>query len=454
MESYYEKNEYLKAYFEEVSPRDFYREIFPEGTFEKAGELVAGKPNGIAVDLADREHVKRWVVTDDLKVFEDLAQSEFAITSPISYFGRSREGRNARYLHALTFDIDGVGLKQLKDLISQMQSGYWFPLANYICNSGNGVHLYYVFDEPVPMYPHNQEYLKELKYALTNRLWNGYTSTIEKPQMQGILQGFRIVGSQSKFGAGYPVRAYRLKAEPISLQELVDSIPNIPGSGYDKLRALEARSSRMTLEQAKAKWPEWYERRIERGEPRKKWNLSRAVYDYWLKRLREEIKVGHRYFAIMTLAIFAKKCSGYDPKKNPHPVTEDELRRDAYSLLEPFDKMTVDSKNHFDRQDVEDALDLFNEDYITFPKEDIAKLTALPIVPKVRRNGRKQEQHLGRIRAMQQYDDPEGKWREGNGRRSAEATVKKWRKLHPKGKKVECKKDTGLTYDTIRKWWE
>ena len=43
--------------------------------------------------------------------------------------------------------------------------------------------LYYVLEEPIPMYPHNQKCLKELKYALTRQIWNRYTSTIKEPQM-------------------------------------------------------------------------------------------------------------------------------------------------------------------------------------------------------------------------------------------------------------------------------
>ena len=35
-----------------------------------------------------------------------------------------------------------------------------------VVNSGTGLHLYYVLEEPIPMYPHNQKCLKELKYCL------------------------------------------------------------------------------------------------------------------------------------------------------------------------------------------------------------------------------------------------------------------------------------------------
>ena len=94
-------------------------------------------------------------------------------------------------------------MPQLRDTLHQMNKDI-LPQATFVVNSGTGLHLYYVLKEPVPMYPHNQKCLKELKYSLTRQIWNKFTSTIKEPQMQGILQGFRVVGSGSKLGAGVP----------------------------------------------------------------------------------------------------------------------------------------------------------------------------------------------------------------------------------------------------------
>ena len=41
----------LKALFEEVHYMDFYRDIFPEGSFEERGEYEDGKYNGIAIAI-------------------------------------------------------------------------------------------------------------------------------------------------------------------------------------------------------------------------------------------------------------------------------------------------------------------------------------------------------------------------------------------------------------------
>ena len=296
------------------------------------------------------------------------------------------------------------------------------------------------------MYPHNQHYLKELKYSLTRQIWNRFTSSIKKPQMQGILQGFRVVGSGTKLGKGYPVVAYRL-GDRVELDDFLEYIPASNGE-RQKLQGILRKSS-MPLAEAKEKYPDWYERRIVNGERRGRWTVKRDLYDWWLRRIRDEIRVGHRYHGIMTLAIYAKKCS----------IEEDELRQDAYSLLLPYDEMSIEDINRFTRDDIEAALSMFNEDYVTFPRDDIARLSGLTM-PVNKRNWRKREVHLQGARAIQEINDRANgtDWRNGNGRPvgsgTAQEEVYQWRKQHPEGRKADCHRDTGLDPKTIRKWWE
>ena len=98
---------------------------------------------------------KRCTITDELDELRELQDTDFTIMSPISYFGLRRCGKNARYLYALVFDLDGVGMPQLRDTLHQMNKDI-LPQATFVVNSGTGLHLYYVLKEPVPMYPHNQ----------------------------------------------------------------------------------------------------------------------------------------------------------------------------------------------------------------------------------------------------------------------------------------------------------
>ena len=59
------------------------------------------------------------------------------------------------------------------------------PPATYTVLSGHGLHLYYIFDEPIELRPHMIDGIQRIKDGLTELVWNDFTSsikvTIEKP---------------------------------------------------------------------------------------------------------------------------------------------------------------------------------------------------------------------------------------------------------------------------------
>jgi hypothetical protein len=120
--------------------------------------------------------------------------------------------------------------------------------------------------------------------------------------------------------------------------------------------------------------------------------------------------------------------------------------------------MSVEDINRFTKDDVVCALEMFNEDYVTFPRDDIAKISGLTM-PVNKRNWRKQEVHLQGARAIQEINNRANgtNWREKNGRPlgsgTAQDRVVEWRQQHPEGRKMDCHRDTGLDPKTIRKWW-
>lgn len=438
---YREKNEYLKTYCEEVTPREFYRDLWPEGTFERVGCPEDHKPNGLALRIEGKGRGRHMIITDGLEQLDQLLSYEFVITAPVGYFGHRRTGENARELYALTFDLDGVEMQQLRDVLHQMSNDI-LPRATYIVNSGHGLHLYYFLDRPPAMLPHIQACMKELKYALTRQIWNRYTSTRKDVEVQGVLQGFRMVGSQSKLGSEYPVKAFRFGGR-VNLDYLMEFVPELSGEREKIFAALE---SKVSLEEARIKWPEWYQRRVIEGRPKGRWTVKRDLYDWWLRRLRNEVKVGHRFYAIMTLAIYAVKCG----------IGEEELWQDAYSLLEAYDAMSESEDNRFTKDDIETALTAFLDSYCTFPRDDIAKYSGLQLTPN-KRNGRKQALHLKLARASRDIlCEERGKadWREGNGRPSKEQQVRALRAEHPEATISELSRLSGLSRTTLYKYLE
>lgn len=440
------KNQMLREQSKEVSPESFYRDLFPKGSFEEQGRQDQKRPNGILCSIQKGKGTHRLIFDDHKELLAKL-DDEFVIISPISYYGLRRTASNASMLYGICFDLDEVGEEQLQWILDRLENPN-FPRATYIANSGNGLHLYFLLKEPIPLYKSIHHRLNVLKHALTDLIWNRYTSRIpvEKIQYQGIFQGFRAVGSRTK-------NNHRVTVYKTGGRVDIDYLNRYVNKEY-RVESLEYEST-LTLKESKKKYPEWYRKVIIEGDRcQKKWAIKRDLYDWWLNKIRidPQLVVGHRYWCLCILASYAYKCSFYDKKKNPNPVTEEELRKDAYSL---FPRMLAIS-NDFTEDDIESALNFFQESYITFPRDQIEIISGLDI-PKNKRNGRTQSQHLERARAVQEIDYPNGEWRNLEGRPKGSGTkedkVREWQQNNPEGRKIDCHRETGLSRVTINKWW-
>ena len=322
------------------------------------------------------------------------------------------------------------------------------PRPTFIVSSGSGLHLYYVLDHPVPLFRDTVIDLQEYKRELTRLIWHDTIVDIRNAsevQYEGIYQGFRIPGTITKKGE----RAVAFRTgDRVSVDYLNGFVRDI----Y-KVRHFTYKSN-VRLSEAAEKYPDWYEKRIVKGEKKRgQWAVNRALYDWWLNQIRTGATVGHRYYCMMTLAIYARKCSLYDEKKNPEPVTRDELSRDCFGLVDQFESLTDSDDNHFDNGDVLDALEAYDDRWITFPRTSIEYRSGIRIDPN-RRNGRDQRTHLKLARFAQTLSDPDGEWRKKGGRKSKREEVTEWRLHHPEGSKADCIRDTGLSKPTVYKHWE
>lgn len=435
----------LSALYEEVSYTDFYRDIFPVGSFERRGVYEDGKYNGIAVAIEQGgKRTKRLTVTDDLEAIDDMAASDdFCLMSPISYAGKSRRSSNARFMYALAIDLDGLEtLKQWEFFVEQVERGHemlrfvWgIPRPTYLISSGTGIHIYYVFERPVPMFRNIVEQLEKLKKRLTWQAWTqGASSLHDKVQYESLFQGFRVVGTITKTGGR--CRAFSVGGK-VTVEYLNKFVP-------EEYRTQDfVYQSDLRLADAKEKYPEWYQRRVVEKRPKKSWTCKKALYDWWIRKLLGGAEQGHRYWCIMTLATYAQKCG----------VPRETLEEDAYGLI-PFMNTKGDE---FTEDDVLHALEAYSDSYITYPIDTIVVRTGIPI-EKNRRNYLKQNQHLYLARRRKEDMKMLGitmKGKEGRpiGSGTAEQTVLEWRQQHPEGRKVDCIRETGLTKPTVYKWW-
>lgn len=458
-QSYQELNAALSALYDRVDGQSFYDFIFPDNEREGEQHEDFSKPNAIYLykdskDEGSKRTLRRRIMlhdTWDEDYYTYVEGNPMTLCSGLAYRGRSNKLNHAQQMNALVFDLDGVGDYEIRNLFLRFGKPVSYrtlPMPTFLVSSGTGLHIYYVFDKPIDLYPNIKLQLKALKYDLTFRIWEyKSTSTCEQIQYQSINQGFRMVGSiNSKYGV--PVVAYRT-GDRVSLDYLNQYVIE------DKHKVdinRPFRPSQMTRAEAKEAYPEWYERVVVQKQYQfKKWDISGkvhgndpyALYHWWLRQIGG-IRGGHRYFYMMCLVIYACKCD----------VPREKLETDLQTAYEQL--KTVEHRNPLTKQDIESALETFDKEYYNFTIADIEKLTDIRI-DRNKRNGRKQMNHLERARAVQAIDYPDGEWRNKDGRPKGSGTAQKkvqdWRLYNPEGRKIDCERETGLSRHTVLKWW-
>ena len=406
------------------------------------------KYHGIATEIL-KDRARHFMIFNDLNFLEEIKDREFVITSPISYIGRNRTAKNSRFLYAFAIDLDGVGKQQIEDIFYQYKNEV-MPKPNIIVSSGNGLHLYYILEKPIALFDNIKILLKRFKYGLIDLVWNGYTSSVKKRQYQGIFQGFRIPETKTKFGE--IVRAFYLENSELytveRLNHWVTGRRKLVDTEIDIINKALYVPKKLTLKEAKEKYPDWYERRIVKGDKsRKKWHIKRDLYDWWKRTITDNEKVveGHRYFCIMSLAMYGLKCD----------IPYEEVKADAYSFLEEMESKTGNQDNHFTEEDIEDALKAYKESYMTFPRKDIEVVTGISIPPN-KRNYQKQKDHLEEIRMIRdlRMKRQGKKWTDNNGRKSKKDEVISYLLFNQNATKYKCIKETGLSKPTVYKYWE
>lgn len=499
-DNFNEKVFYLQeSGYREIGIDEYFRLLFDRHGFTYLQEFknlpsVAIEPDGWYCGLVrfmkscnestgeqwQREHSRSFIVTREYQRTLELIGREKCYTSPLIYIGHKRPGKNARAFFAFVIDIDAVQKKGLEFYFRAIRDKR-APRPSMIVSSGSGIHLYFLLDEPISLNSYSSPMLHYMKVCLTTKLW-GMCTDVTPPQYHGIFQGYRVPGTKPKTEYGlsdnvkcfididddipyYTVtdlNSYLLTEKSLSSEQPLNKLQlsRLEEMVFDPLRV------KTPLEEAKKLWPEWYKKRNKQVDIKaslitiaeqasnysqngKPWDIKRDLYDWWLRILRasidNKITVGHRYHCILTLAVFAEKCN----------IDYEELKRDAYSLLEYMESLTTDPHNHFKKTDVKDALSAYRESSRLYKRWILEKLTAIPMPPN-KRNYRKQKVHLKIARNTQAilHESDGVNWRENNGRKPQWIVVKEWRDKNPDNlNKSQCAQECNLTRKTVIKWW-
>lgn len=441
----------LRSKFEEVGCYDFYNYIFPENQEQGNQTGYYKKPNAIFLyrdekDAGTKRSLRARIMLKDI-LEEDcekyIKNNSLTLCSGLSYRGRFNRLENAQNMNALAFDLDGVGEDELLTLflrIGKEPGLRTLPQPTFIVMSGSGLHLYYVFEEPISLYPNIKLQLKNLKYDLTFKMWEyGATSTEKQIQYQSINQGFRMVGSINE---KYGLKLIAFKTgERVSL-EYVNQYVDDPKNKVDINRPFSP--SQYTKQEAEEKFPEWYQRVVVKGDKKaKKWKIKRDLYDWWLRQ-SNRVKGGHRYFYLMCMAIYGVKCD----------IPKDEVKEDMYKLFEELSK--IKHSNKLEERDILSALETYDRQYYNFKIDDIIKLTDIHI-EKNKRNYRKQKDHIKLMNYVRDEINKNTTWnKEGNGRPEGSGTkedlVKNYINENPNANPTEVAMALKISRTTVYKY--
>ena len=448
--------------------------------------------------------VKRHMVFDDLRAIDRVLEEankkgNFCCMSPISYCGRNRAAKNERFLYVLTIEIDhlitkkvpGKRDKQQYGMINMLHQwgynntprwsgGLYLPPTAITC-SGNGVHLHWFLKEPYPLFGKLDsdgvsDYAfqwDEFRRKFTKYIWNdGVSNGIVEQESHG--QAFRLVGSTSK--QGHLVEAFWITGKRYSMEELFDQQGRHAGSYFepapreawlittkkdiDLTKSKEHKETARMLE-AKALWPEWYQRRVVEKRPPMapgQWETSPDVYEWYKELIKVDAEVGCRYWRLYTLAQYGAKCG----------IPYEQVAADCAEIGEIF--KTVDTTKPFLDWEIKKAAQTYFQPNAAESKIDFINRRAHVNIVKNKRNFNKQYDHLqadtlvnkatGRrvanICKMNRELTLADMRANGEitGRPDKKSQVAAWRADNPNGSKADCARATGLDPKTIRKWWE
>ena len=177
----------------------------------------------------------------------------------------------------LYIDLDHVAAKQLRRLCD---ADFFGHRPTYLVNSGNGVHLVYVLQEPIQTYDWAKKLLKRIHRALLKVF---HQHRFDADLTTGISHAYRIVGSLTKLGQ--VCRAYCVGAH-MTIAALAQSV-GVTWARPQKAHPPVTKSVRPAVAP----------------------HAKRGFYAYLVEKIADRTQEGHRYTALFALTCVGYKCS-------------------------------------------------------------------------------------------------------------------------------------------------
>lgn len=431
------KDGILKMFYEQRSYYEFVADVFPN--LERL-MVITGETTYTEMDI------------DELMEYQSCRADVYV--APASFINGCYSSACCKDLYAFVVDIDRIEPDTLKAIIENKNLGMMTPMPTYIINSGNGVHFYYVFDTPVPHYFRNQPVLKDMYRTLCSTTSK---NILAKTDWHAITQPFRLPGTLTKLGQLVTAWKCGAKWTPVELGKRL----GVPASTLDlQVRPLLSqhefnaeKERRAALMEAQSEIAAMSDQTKKKKKGRKPWVSSlegkTGFYLSCLQRCYEKTPEGTRYRSMMALTVVARKC-GY-PKE--------QLEHDLNMLLVHYSKIG----KHMKQAEVKKALRMYTEKALKTKSETLEQWFGWGF-PRIGEMLKERQKEKGkttrskseiweRARKIRDIDYPNGSWRNKSGAPSKQQEIRWWRVEHPDGTPKECIKDTGISKNTVYKWW-
>ena len=448
-----ECGEYIRSWLEDnrlsgeaVSYKEMYNDIFfiDKGLIGHKG-VKDDFANPIVMAYNKNGKTKFQVMHSDTfySILEDLQKKyDAVITNGITYLGTRRIAERMNNSHALILDLDDITIDGLEVLLLKFYHRKLL-VPNYVTLTGTGLHLYYLFKHPIYLNRESKEILMSIKKKLVESIWTSDITDAEM-QIQNLNQAYRCVGSKNSTSKGY-VTAYHLNTEKYNIKMFNDYFNTdykeyVHGdmSNINDYKVVLNSKAGVGTKSGKRAQPG----NIAARKGSKIKNVSLATY----VRFRDKVlvsnstAVGHRYLSMAYLA-----CIAY---KNGISKTQVEIDlyilRDIFNKRRPNDRITI--------SDVKNALKMYSSKYAKTSYKTISTAVGFEFEKQVRnKSNLSRKENLAQIVEKRKQS---GEWFPNGKSCHKKAAVEQWQQNNPKGTIAECIRATGITRNTVNKYWK
>lgn len=364
------KEDILRGYGEWYSPDMFYDTVF-HGALEDEKVMLV-------------EAGKRYIALSREEAMEYAEGRDDVYFCSAHFFDDYKNDNFIDRLYAFIIDLDDLSPVFLEEVLKGIVQRGTAPLPTLVVNSGQGVHFYYILQEPLYVYPTTRKKARELYRAL-NEVYE------YAPDKHSIGHAFRGAGSLTKLGD--VATAYRI-GDFWTVEDLGDAVEYnwyVPDMASKEGMAASEKmvkyashlaqlhgvsepdfSSFIETHQFIESHTKGYFKRGKLSD--KDFEAESGAYltdaapngsPAWYRRTRdtvlEKTELEHRYKSLMALAVIAYKCR----------IPFEQLEKDVEHIVNRWAVDVRWVKNPFNEKNVPAALRCYSQKFVRVRRETL-----------------------------------------------------------------------------------